>query len=76
VENHHLRRLYIDVLEQLKLTVFNCNLVHSLLGKVDQFNFLQAHWTLHRRSPPVKKFNSRAPARSLALAHGYCSLLQ
>jgi hypothetical protein len=72
VENHHFGRLYIDVLEQLKLTVFNYNLVHSLFGEVDQLNFLQAHWTLHRRSPPVKKkFNSRAPARSLALAHGY-----
>jgi hypothetical protein len=75
VENHHLSRLYIDVLKQLKLTVFNCNLVHSLFGKVNQLNFLQAHWTLHRRSPPVK--NSTAVRQhSLALAHGYCSLLQ
>jgi hypothetical protein len=66
VENHHLSRLYIDVLEQLKLTVFNHNLVHSLLGKVDQFNFLQAHWTLHRRSPPVK---NPTAVRQYALWH-------
>jgi hypothetical protein len=80
VENHHLRRLYIDILEQLKLTAFNCDLVHSLFGKVDQFNFLQAHWTLHRRSPPSQKFNSRAPARfgtgaRLLLASAMTSLL-
>jgi len=56
-------RLYIDVLEQLKLTAFNCDLVHSLFGKVDQFNFLQAHWALHRRSPPVK--NSTAVRQPL-----------